>query len=129
MSALVGLGEGVTPAGDDYLVGYFAGLWTCAGRDAARVAFLATLRERLMRSALPTGASAASISKRVRWRGVGTAFRCCRRIATGSLDAALRRAAARALAVGHSSGACGLLGFLDACACWPAPPRRQAERR
>ncbi len=131
MSALVGLGEGVTPAGDDYLVGYFAGLWTCAGRDVARVAFLAALRERLMRSALPTGAVSrvyleASFDGEVSER----LFDVADAIATGSLDAALRRAAARALAVGHSSGACGLLGFLDACACWAGTaPADRLERR
>ena len=80
MSALVGLGEGVTPAGDDYLVGYFAGLWTCAGRDVARVRLS-------RRAARATDAIRVADRRRqprlsrsvLRWRGVGTAFRCCRR--------------------------------------------------
>jgi hypothetical protein len=131
VSELVGLGEGVTPAGDDCLVGYFAGLWACAGRAAARLAFVAALRERLTRSPLPTGSISrvyleaafdGEVSERL--------FDLASVIATGSDDAAVRRAAGSALAVGHSSGACGLLGFLEACACWNcAAPADRRKRR
>lgn len=44
MSRLIGLGEDRTPAGDDYLVGYFAALWACS--DASK-AFAAALTSRL----------------------------------------------------------------------------------
>jgi hypothetical protein len=131
MSALVGLGEGVTPAGDDYLVGFFAGLWASAGWAALRRAFVAALRERLTRSALETSrvsrvyleaAFDGEVSERL--------FDLAGAIATGSADAAVHCAAASVLAVGHSSGACGLLGFLEACACWScAAPADRRERR
>ena len=131
MSGLIGLGEGATPAGDDYLVGYFAGLWTCAGGAPARLTFIAALRQRLTRSALPTSAVSrvyleaafdGEVSERL--------FDLARAIASGSDDDAVHRAAASALAVGHSSGACGLLGFLEACACWSgAAPTDMEERR
>ena len=45
MSRLIGLGEGRTPAGDDYLVGCFAALWACC--DASK-AFATALSARLM---------------------------------------------------------------------------------
>jgi hypothetical protein len=130
MSALVGLGEGATPAGDDYLVGYFAGLWACAGNAVARVVFIAALRKRLTRSAPATSAISrvyleAAFDGEVSERLFDLAYA----VARGSDDAALRRAAANALAVGHSSGACGLLGFLQACACWSgAAPAERRER-
>ena len=34
---LIGLGPGLTPAGDDFLVGYLAGLWSTANIDTARL--------------------------------------------------------------------------------------------
>jgi hypothetical protein len=131
MSALVGLGEGVTPAGDDYLVGFFAGLWASAWWAAPRRAFVAALRERLTRSPLETSrvsrvyleaAFDGEVSERL--------FDLAGAIATGSADAAVHCAAASVLSVGHSSGACGLLGFLEACACWScAAPADRRERR
>ena len=130
MSALVGLGEGVTPAGDDFLVGCFAGLWACAGRDAARIGFLAALRERLMRSAPPTGAlSRVYLEASFDGETSERLFDVADALAAGSEDAVVRRIAARALAVGHSSGACGLLGFLQACASWSSIAPAVARER
>lgn len=131
MSELVGLGDGTTPAGDDYLVGWFAGLWATAGTSIRRTAFVTTLGERLKRSASRTGrasrvyleaAADGEVSERL------CELATC--IAAGSAGLAVRRAAAAVLAVGHSSGACGLLGFLDACACWShANPAEQSAHR
>ena len=131
MSELVGLGEGMTPAGDDYLVGYFAGLWTCAERTTARLAFIAALSERLKHSVLLTGrVSRAYLEASFDGEVSERLFDLASRIAAGSDDATVRRAAATALAVGHSSGACGLLGFLQACTCWcHAAPADRQERR
>ena len=118
MSALVGLGEGVTPAGDDYLVGYFAGLWACAARGT-RIVWLSRRAARA-RGAIDVATGAVSrvyLEAALRRRDVGTAVSIVAdAIAAGSDEAVVDGAAARALAVGHSSGACGLLGFLRACA-------------
>ncbi|HLH51354.1 MAG TPA: DUF2877 domain-containing protein [Roseiarcus sp.] len=119
MAGLVGLGDGSTPAGDDYLVGYFAGLWACAGMDASRRDFVVALGVRLKRLALCAGktsrvyleaAADGEVSERL--------FDLANSLATGSDGAAVNRAAQAALEVGHSSGACGVCGFLQACACW-----------
>ena len=37
VSSLVGLGDGLTPAGDDFLVGFLAGLWSLRPSGACRV--------------------------------------------------------------------------------------------
>ena len=42
---LVGLGAGGTPAGDDVLVGYLAGLWTSVKGDRPRAGFAAGLAD------------------------------------------------------------------------------------
>jgi hypothetical protein len=94
------------------------------------VVFIAALRKRLTRSAPATSAISrvyleAAFDGEVSERLFDLAYA----VARGSDDAALRRAAANALAVGHSSGACGLLGFLQACACWSgAAPAERRER-
>jgi Protein of unknown function (DUF2877) len=119
MSGLVGLGDGLTPAGDDYLVGYFAGLWACAGADRSRANFVTALSEWLKRIA-----PCASKTSRVYLEAAADGevserlFDLANSVAEGSDSAAVDRAAAAALAVGHSSGACGVCGFLQACACW-----------
>jgi Protein of unknown function (DUF2877) len=119
MSGLVGFGDGLTPAGDDYLIGYFAGLWACAGADRSRANFLVALSGWLKRVALCAGktsrvyfeaAADGEVSERL--------FDLADSVAGGADSAAVNRAAAAALAVGHSSGACGVCGFLQACACW-----------
>jgi hypothetical protein len=54
MSELIGLGEGSTPAGDDYLVGHFVGLWSSAGADDTRQRFIADLGKSLREMASRT---------------------------------------------------------------------------
>jgi hypothetical protein len=131
LSGLVGLGEGTTPAGDDYLVGYFAGLWICAGRTAARLAFIAAVGDSLRLTARRAGrvsrvyleaAADGEVSERL------SDLASC--IAAGSDRNSVESAAAAAIAVGHSSGACGVLGFLQACAFWSsAGPVKGRDRR
>jgi len=119
MSGLVGLGDGLTPAGDDYLIGYFAGLWACAGADRSRANFVVAMSGWLKRIALCAGrtsrvyleaAADGEVSERL--------FDLANSVAGGSDSAAVNRVTAAALALGHSSGACGVCGFLEACACW-----------
>ena len=132
ISGLVGLGEGATPAGDDFLVGYFAALWACAAANAPRLAFLADVSGRVRRLAPRTNrvsrvyleaAAEGEVSERL--------FDLARHISAGSDADTIQRVARAALAVGHSSGACGLQGFLAACSCWAAaaPPRGEDGRR
>jgi len=92
MSRLIGLGEDRTPAGDDYLVGYFAALWACS--DASK-AFAAALSARLMVLATRTEdlsrlyLEAAAVGEVSEWiLAVATG------IAAGSDNAAIGRAVA-----------------------------------
>lgn len=123
ISNLVGLGEGTTPAGDDFLVGYLTGLWACAARNGPRTAFVAAFAAHVTKVAPLTGrvsrayleaAAAGEVSERL--------YDLARHVSAGSSADAIRRVSAAALAVGHSSGACGVQGFLDACSCWAEPP-------
>jgi len=119
MSVLIGLGDGSTPAGDDYLVGHFVGLWSCAGADGARQRFIADLGESLREMAPRTNQVSrvyleAAAEGEVSERLVTLAYR----IAAGADQESVAIAVAAALAVGHSSGACGVLGLLLGSAAW-----------
>lgn len=118
LARLVGLGAGRTPAGDDYLVGFVAGL-LAGGRAAGIVACvqqqvrgLAARTNRVSRLYLDA-AAAGEVSQRL--HGVAAA------IAAGGDRAAVERAVAAALAVGHESGAAGVLGLLHGCAACAQP--------
>jgi Protein of unknown function (DUF2877) len=119
VSRLIGLGEGLTPAGDDYLVGYLAALWSSAGRTGARADFVAEIGVRLRALASRThrvsrayleAASEGEVSERLAV--------LAGRIAAAADAEQVHAATAAALAVGHCSGAHGALGLLLGCAAW-----------
>jgi len=110
LSALVGLGAGLTPAGDDFIVGYLAALWSRSYSEPGIAALLRAL-------ALPVGQLSMhtnAISRQMLLDALQGHFaerltevvRCV----CGGGDVA--GATMRALEVGHTSGAdvlCGLL--------------------
>jgi hypothetical protein len=115
----VGWGEGLTPAGDDFLVGLCAALGTLAHRDAGRLVFVDRLQKFLAAQ---------------RSRTTSIAAHCLRLAAVGDFNADILRAidalrsetdahaALRALddvmAVGATSGADALTGILSGFAAW-----------
>ena len=106
---LIGLGEGSTPAGDDYLVGALHAL-ALSGVEQAEDSLLATIAK--AGHGRTTTASAAWLAAAARgeasavWRALLDA------IAAGD-EAAVRTAARAVCATGHTSGAFSLRGFLD----------------
>jgi len=118
---LVGLGEGSTPAGDDFLVGFLGGAWAAAANREPRRVFVVQLGQavaalvgRTARSsrAYLIAASVGEVSQRL--------TELLAAIARGD-EAEAERTARAAIAVGASSGACGLLGALTGCAAWGVP--------
>jgi len=116
---LVGCGPGLTPAGDDLLIGFLAGLRATSGDCALRQAFLAELNATVREAATATNA----ISRAYLEHASDGAFaeplvRLTRCIAEGAEEAEVNTAAHAALAVGATSGADGVRGLLSAIACW-----------
>jgi hypothetical protein len=110
IGALVGLGEGKTPAGDDYLVGVFAALWSCSTTRA----FAAALAPLLIASA---GRTSDLSSLYLREAANGEASERLADVAAGicagGSEEVVGNAVTKALAVGHSSGAAGIFGLLN----------------
>jgi len=113
LEPLVGLGPGLTPAGDDFIIGYLAGLWSAVGFDPARLQFLSALGIRIDRAAAATNdisraylrcATAGDVSE--------TLAALARAIAQGQDPARLRQVSRSALEIGDTSGAAAVLGLL-----------------
>lgn len=110
LSALVGLGAGLTPAGDDFIVGYLAALWCRSRREPGIAILLSALVVPAGQLTLHTNA----ISRQMLLDALQGHFaehltEVVRRVCAGGDVAG---ATMRALEVGHSSGAdvlCGLL--------------------
>lgn len=119
LADLIGLGEGKTPAADDYLVGICAALWSCAASKAFAAALCPKLMVLAARSSDLSGlylqeAAQGEVSERL--------FDVAAGICAGGSDDVVGNAVTKALSVGHSSGAAGIFGLLNGyAACAPAP--------
>lgn len=115
---LIGLGDGLTPAGDDFLVGFLVALWRVGARGHERAGFLTALSAAVKRAAAATTAISRSYLEAAsdgdateRLLVLGD------RIARGqAAEAATAARAARS--VGATSGAAGTFGFLLGIAAW-----------
>ena len=112
-AALVGLGEGSTPAGDDYLVGVLHALVGGVARSGASQRLVMSIAR--IAEGRTTAVSAAWLSAAARgeasqvWRALLDALAI-------EDDAAVRGAARAVRATGYTSGAFSLRGFLDTVA-------------
>jgi Protein of unknown function (DUF2877) len=101
---LVGWGEGLTPAGDDFLVGLSAALHALCGTDGRRRAFVARME----------GFFATQRS-----RTTPIAAHALALAAQGHFNGEVHRALDAVIAVGATSGADTLHGLLAGLSAWP----------
>jgi hypothetical protein len=114
---LVGLGAGGTPAGDDFLVGFAAALWASRRGDAGRRAFLGELGE-AFRAGLGRTNEVSAVYLEAAAEGEVSEM-LARLVAAVAAGADEAEAAARAaIAVGHTSGADGVFGFVAGAEAW-----------
>jgi hypothetical protein len=113
---LAGLGGGLTPAGDDFLVGTIYALWTCLPDAQATCLATAVAAEAIP---LTTTLSAGWLAAAGRGEAGQPWHDLVGALATGQ-TAAIRPAVQAILATGHTSGADGLAGFLIAATCLAA---------
>jgi len=109
---LAGLGPGLTPAGDDFIVGYMAGMYARRAAEPRQRAFVHELSATVMEFA----AQANLISRQYLLNAAAGEFSERLSQVVGALTACdVRRSeqsAARLLHIGHSSGADSLVGLL-----------------
>ena len=128
LEQLAGLGPGLTPSGDDFIVGYLAALYSRCSREPVLRPFLDRLTAALARLA----ATAKLISRQFISNALEGEFsewlaELVWAIAAQD-DLRLRQSTARVVRIGHSSGADSLVGLLfglrPSLVLEPASPRR-----
>ncbi len=118
-AGLIGLGPGLTPAGDDFLVGYLAGLWGTAGRIPERVQFVTNLGRAVARLSRHTNEiSGTYLTHAAHARVSGRLLDLARAIKQGQGSADLHPVTLLSLQVGHTSGLEATTGLLLGLAAW-----------
>lgn len=119
MRSLIGLGYGLTPSGDDFLVGYMAGLWCTAGANPSRIQFLTALGSELSEAATTTNQISCAYLRSAAKGHVSEAIaKLAQQLSQANQIGNVRAATQAALQVGHTSGADGVLGLLVGCLAW-----------
>lgn len=127
---LIGLGPGLTPSGDDFLVGYLAGLWSTAGNSPSRTQFLAALDAEISDAARHTNEiSRAYLLSAAKGHVSEPIATLAQQLNQANNMSSVTAATQAALEVGHTSGADGVLGLLLGCLAWQsqAPHLRYAS--
>ena len=119
ISALIGLGPGLTPSGDDLLVGYLTGLW-CTGREKSeRMQFIASLGKAILRSSRKTNdISRTYLYHAVRGQVSSRLANLAAAMARGEHSQSLLETAETAMKIGHTSGMDAVTGMLVGLAAW-----------
>jgi hypothetical protein len=116
--ALLGRGHGLTPSGDDFLVGFLAGLWTRVGDSANRQTFLDTIGGAIVSGLERTTPVSATYLRAAADGRAGAAIHSV----VGALKSDRRRGLElvirRAMDIGHESGTCAMIGLLSGLDSW-----------
>jgi hypothetical protein len=116
---MIGLGPGVTPAGDDLLIGLLAGWWGLAGGNQARLNFIHSFGDGLMKLSKLTGEiSRTYMYHATRGQFSSSLSNLAEAIITGGDVTHTLQEAAR---VGHSSGTDSVTGLLMGLSVWNNP--------
>jgi hypothetical protein len=123
---LVGWGEGLTPAGDDFLVGWLAGLHVLAGHADSRAFFVAVGDAIVRRLHATPLLSAQPLRLAVDGHCNADLHKVRAMLLASASPQGLSQALDRVLHTGATSGAATLAGLLSAIRSW-YPPSREAS--
>jgi hypothetical protein len=119
VSALIGLGPGLTPSGDDLLIGYMAGLWSTVQARNERIEFISSLGKRIIRlSRMTNDISRTYLSHAVRGQVSSQLANLAEAICHGEQPEPLYNIAETAMRVGHTSGTDTVTGLLIGLTAW-----------
>lgn len=113
---IIGLGPGVTPSGDDILIGFLAALWSVAGNHDQQLSFIHSFGDALMQVAKRTNEISRTYLYHASQGQFSSALsNLAEAFATGGDVAAAARSA---MSVGHSSGMDTVTGMLLGLRVW-----------
>lgn len=123
VGALIGLGTGLTPSGDDLLAGYVAGVCCAARGKAERLEYLSTFTNVVMRHAHGTNdISRTYLYHAARGRVSSRLFDLASAICGGADLQHVRACVETAMQVGHTSGMETVTGLLFGLGVWDILP-------
>ncbi len=116
---LIGLGPGLTPSGDDFLVGFLAGLYCRVGEDERRRKFFAAFGKYVNRFSKETNdISRTYLYHATRGQVSSRLVKLAEAISRGESSVNLMQIAEEAMNVGHSSGMETIAGLLLGLSAW-----------
>jgi len=121
--ALIGLGPGLTPSGDDLLVGYIAGLWSSVHDRNERLQFISSLGKTIVRlSRMTNDISRTYLLHAVRGQISSWLANLVTAMSRGEPPEHLLEIAETAMKVGHTSGMDAVTGMLVGLDAWRDKP-------
>jgi len=127
LRALIGLGSGLTPSGDDLLTGFLAGLWCTVRGKSERARFIASLGKRILRlSARTNDISRTYLYHAVHGQVSSLLADLAGAISRGEDPRCLSDSAKAAMQTGHSSGMDAVTGLMVGLITWNNNPARYA---
>lgn len=116
---MIGLGPGVTPAGDDILIGFLAALWSVAGSNQTQLSYIRSFGREIIKISKQT----SEISRTYLYHAAQGQFSSslsalAEAIGTGD---DVEPATKEAMHVGHSSGMDSVTGLLIGLCAWHLP--------
>lgn len=119
---LIGLGSGLTPSGDDLLVGYLVGLWCAVRERLDRKQFISDLGRRVIHLSDRTNdISRTYIYHGARGQVSSRLAALAEAISLGESGEPLLSTTENAMRVGHSSGMDAVTGLLFGLTTWEPP--------
>jgi len=123
VAGLIGLGPGLTPAGDDFLVGFLTGLRCTTGKKEERLEFLSGLGKTIVRLSRRTNdISRTYLFHATRGQVSSKLAALADAIVSGDRPDSLLPIAEDAMRVGHSSGMETVTGLLIGLFAWVSGP-------
>lgn len=122
VQALIGLGSGLTPSGDDLLVGYLTGLWCTVKGKSDRRQFIDSLGQTILQLSSQTNdISRTYLYHAAQGQVSGRLADLAEVISRGENPERLSEIAGAAMSVGHTSGMDAVTGLLIGLAAWMSP--------
>jgi hypothetical protein len=119
MKSLVGLGPGLTPSGDDFLVGFMAGLWSTSGKDVQRRAYTSGFGRKLSHFAqCTTDVSRSYLCHAAEGRVSAALKSVLQSLVRGDEAEKVYQVTRKAFDFGSTSGTDGVLGLLLGLKSW-----------
>jgi hypothetical protein len=119
VSSLIGLGSGLTPAGDDILVGFITGLKCCMGNDINRTEYISNLARTLIaHSHKTTTVSRTYLYHAAHGQVSRNLAELAEAISKGWSSQQVIERTSTAMTAGHTSGMDTVTGLLFGLAAW-----------